>query len=445
MDDSRQVNIEIRSPKVVQQCLDRMTENMALDENGRVTFPMGFKFYVCSEILSDNVTIKAISHGHTNRAIINKALFRLGTYKRHTLPMFRRALAVEAKRHLRDEATYTVLMLLNSNDTAFRDHRSFDIGGTVLRICTWASLREEFGSQLQRLLDNWRSLEIGDGMSNLVVRYEDNKTLLRYFDFTPALCEVQAYSLREAVGQAELAFDTLRALLNMQQIYGMTQYQGGRSKPLGKLLPSPVLGAFASDKSFQEPLYFTVGRYRYSRHQITPKDVERAAELLSRLTSWQKDGQSTRDMLVDILCKYGQGLDTPDWQSAFLFFWQILEIAALQSQTDIINMRKVIARTYNLITGGKTDLLLKQLLECLKRTRNELVHLGKFPEEGLHQVNLLKSVVDRVIDALLTKLDDLPDRRSLEVYYRCVTLNNAEIETQRRVIDFISQPDNRNL
>lgn len=172
---------------------------------------------------------------------------------------------------------------------------------------------------------------------------------------------------------------------------------------------------------------------------ISTDELNRAKTYLSDITTDQHYGLPIREMLVDILLKYGRSLDSTNWQSAFLFFWQVLETITLQNPNKI-SMDTVTQRAYNLVVGrGKGNLLLKEALNGLKKTRNELVHSGNlFDEYKGYRVDMMKWVTDKVIAALFTRATEFPNIETLEAYYTYATMKDARIVSHRKALDVLS-------
>ena len=171
-----------------------------------------------------------------------------------------------------------------------------------------------------------------------------------------------------------------------------------------------------------------------SADALTIDQVEQARKLSNRL-GMPNDERSTLYILLDALEKYGQALDTTEWRLAFLTLWQILELLTLQGEG--IQMKNVVSRVHNLLKRNK---LFDDLLKVLLTTRNSLVHRGQFPDlQGLEEVGYLKSIVESVIDAIFAELDELPDIRSVELYYEFVSRSDADIQKQEHILKYIQE------
>jgi len=253
--------------------------------------------------------------------------------------------------------------------------------------------------------------------------------------FCPLTVSVDARTSGEAFKKASEAFDILRTLMNLTTTFGKVTYQyGGRYHPLGQYLPPPVFGVFRADGSY-DLLYFTLERYDYRERSLS-KDQIRLVDQLAKRVKQPKDQQDTMLFVVDALRKYGQAMDTVDWQQAFLALWQILELVALQGAGNI-NMKKVAKRIANLLELKQNEPG-RDLLDFAVQSRNDLVHRGRFSEDGLREVNYLKVVVDWVIDFLLSpRFRAFPTMKRLESFYAHATTPDTDLREHRLAIDSI--------
>ena len=139
-------------------------------------------------------------------------------------------------------------------------------------------------------------------------------------------------------------------------------------------------------------------------------------------------------IVIDSFEKYQKALDLHEWGQVFLSLWQILESITLQ--TEQIDMRDVVNRTTNLI-ATKTPYI-KDLLEALRKTRNELVHRGQFDEEkGLREVGYLKAIVERAINSLLSRKEDIPTKAELTTFYESMPRGNSDLKSRRKVMGYV--------
>lgn len=98
-------------------------------------------------------------------------------------------------------------------------------------------------------------------------------------------------------------------------------------------------------------------------------------------------------------------------------------------------MRNVINRVNGLLRQDQTAL---DLLSALYEVRNALVHRGHFPDEqGLQEVDLLKYIVERTINALFARMRALPTKGSLMRFYDHIASGDTDLADRQRVISFI--------
>lgn len=232
------------------------------------------------------------------------------------------------------------------------------------------------------------------------------------YNLIPLVVDVRARTYQEAFHQVSHSFELLRALFNLVKDYGMVHWQA-TPRPLGVSLPSPVFGLFRDDGEF-EKLYFEVKRYQYPTKSYMRKNLVVVERSLKRIATVSDPMQR---LLIDVLLKYGQAMDTADWRDAFLSLWQVLEGLSLRNVFSV-RMKKVPSRIVNLM-GVRPPLrsLKKDLIDSLAKSRHLLVHQGRFSEEGLIEVNLLKGIIEEAINALFALAKRFPTLQSLQDFY----------------------------
>ncbi|MBC8273862.1 MAG: hypothetical protein H8E40_02680 [Chloroflexi bacterium] len=406
--------------------IDALMNILTIDQNGQVSTTEIFKLDILLKILTENITLKGIPTSRTKRALIRRAAFlRLKKYKVQDVHTFRRALAAEVRRHLsRPVEKYWILLPLHVPSEELGNSRSISILGNRLLFRTWNYVQRRF--DLQSFLRE----------ANIFLRGRDITEMKLFTIFSPILVLSEGKDSREAFDTANRSFDLLRWLMNLTHQFGTITWQyGGYPRPLGMVLPPPACTVFNEDRSYHELLYTIVKYEEYQRNTLRGDEISEVRRLASRLGGPDSDAQ-TSAILIDALEKYGEALDAFEWRLAFLSLWQILELITLQSSANL-NMKTVKSRVWNLLNQ---DPLMKDLLNALYETRNSLVHRGLFPdEEGLREVNLLKHVVERAINALSLLTRTCPTRASLERYYELTSKNDAELADRRRLIRSICQ------
>ena len=116
-------------------------------------------------------------------------------------------------------------------------------------------------------------------------------------------------------------------------------------------------------------MLYSVIKYEYKINSTSDDEI-RSARRVAKLIAVPKNEPDILMIVVDAFEKYQKALDLQEWSQAFLSLWQILESITLQ--TEQIDMRDVINRTDNLVS--QKNRYVKDLLEALRKTRNQLVH-----------------------------------------------------------------------
>jgi hypothetical protein len=354
--------------------------------------------------------------------IQSAAFLRLKKYKVQSLRTFRQALAAQARDYVeRRPRDYWILFPLHAPPTEFERFRWFTVLHTRLLVMSWERVRSDFD------LDAF----LADASVAL-----DGLTISLEADFTAMVAKADGHDSHEAFRTAARAFDLFRSLLNLVAKFGlMTKRWGFQTRPLGSVLPPPVYGVFNPDGSYLEYWYTTVTYHKYDRNRVRAKEIV-AARKLARRFGVSAAKNDTTALVVEALQKYGEALEATEWRQCFLVFWQILELLSLQTAGNV-SMKTVTSRISALL---RQDQLVRDLLPVLYETRNELVHLGRFPqgdEEGLIEINLLKYIVDGSLNAMMAKLGQLQSPASLENFYAHATDGNATLADLARVIGHI--------
>jgi hypothetical protein len=254
--------------------------------------------------------------------------------------------------------------------------------------------------------------------------------------FVPILVQAESRNAREAFDKISPAFDLMLAIFALYHHYGTYNEQwGGYPRPLAKVLPPPVYGVFKKTGEFELLLYDTPKIEEYDQIAVSAQEVKYLRDLARRFKKYPKE-TDTYFLILESLYKYAQAHETNEWRLAFLLLWQILELITLQT-SEQLSMKNVISRVGILLNKDKNVL---DLLPALYATRNELVHLGNFPDEqGLNEVSLMKSIAERTINQLFSKVKKLPTKASLQRYYDHAHPGTAdsELTDRQRVIGVI--------
>jgi hypothetical protein len=398
-----------------------------IDSDGRVKTTQTFELDVFLKILSENLTLYNISDNDVKRGLIRRAAFlRLKKYKRRNIYTFRRAIAAEVRNYLsRPTKEYWILFPLHVAPGELGSARSISVLGERLLFRNWDYVQGRFN--LEAFFSDSRSRLHNQGLTS--GSHEHDEAMLTRF--SPVLILSQGKDSDEAFDKANRSFDLFRWLINLiYQFRRVYRQWGGYPKPLGKLLPPPTYGIFTSEGNYHS-LFYNLTRYSdYRRNTFRGDEIHEIRKLASRLKE-PEDNNATLWILIEALEKYGQALDTFEWELAFLLLWQILELVTLQSAENL-NMKTVRNRASALLGQRARE---RDLLAALYRTRNSLVHRGSFAEEDrLGEVNLLKYIVEEVINVLFSLLRICPTRASLQRYYEHISASDSELADRQRLI-----------
>ncbi len=399
-----------------------LLQAMTLHKDGRVSWPHSFDFDIRLEVLVSKTNIrelpdrKDLARDLTRKAVI--ALKKRGL-EDSDWKDFSQALGDAVKAYMgKSLIDYRILFPFHVSGSWVARKRWFSVLGMRFRRVGWQQV-----SALSGWGQLWKTAQDHFLLQN---RQDDLDSIWR---LTPLLVDVQARTYQDAFDQASSNFELLRALFNLVRGYGLRRFTTGAPKPLGASLAPPIYGVFRTDGDY-EALYYTIERYQYESIRFKRDEGLRVEKLLRLIATASEEMQS---LLIEVLLKYGQAMDTTDWRSAFLALWQILEIASLQTSASL-KMTEVVKRIGNLI-GAKPPM--EDLIDSVTQSRHLLVHQGKFSKEGLVEVNFLKIIAEAAINALFVRARSFPTLQSLEEFYKHATLGNSTLRTRRKVIDTI--------
>jgi len=366
----------------------KVTKNGALDSF--------FKTQSLVNILSYSIQIKGIDSIDLKRGFVFQTALRLPKLKKQDLPTFRRVLATIVRKHLKEpKKEYSVILPLNVSRKNLERRRLFNVLGTRLKIQSWNYIDLHFD------IKKWFSK-----------RPEHSKYL--FSKSVPLVAITMGRNYREAFWEANEAFRLLRSIFNLTKSFFTFTIQGGAPQPLGKILPPPVYGVFKNGGDFDNYYYEAVDLSRhYNKVILSTNEVQNTYRLL-KLLRQPKDSEDINGIILSVLRNYGSALETFQWRDAFLDLWQILEMITFRP-TETFSMAKVCERIKALFNNQP---FLSDLLWTSLETRNKLVHLGIFPEEGLTDVSMLKSVVEHCINMLFNNRKLFPTWQRLQLYYK---------------------------
>lgn len=391
---------------------------VVLEEGKAVTHEL-LRFESLVYVVDALVECSGVPIERSKRAMVQASLFRLGTCNRQDLPTFRRVLAARVRRYLnRPEQTYRIVLPLNVRESSTSRRGEIRVGEVSFMVLGWREVQDS------TQFTEWLNAAQGVGLPSASALFHN---------FTPLVVTVRAKSADEAFEACYDQFELLRATLNLEAFYRHTR-QFGRRKPLSKCQPPPVYGIFEADGTYKH-FYYEEGETRdYKQFALSSEELDRKQNLLDELTRNTAE-TSVEAVVAKTVWRYGEALDTSDWPKCYLTLWWALEHLTFCSTGNYSN-KAVRSRAMALL--GNDRFLADVLDVCLER-RNQLVHTGVFPDEGLAAVNMLKMVVEACINAVYRLRHVCSDWAALETYYENVSANNATLERRAQVIKAIQR------
>lgn len=335
-------------------------------------------------ILASAVNIDGIARTALARSLVENAVKRLVAEDRATVDEFESALQDAVDEYFGQEIKrYTVLLPINIRRERFANRRSFNADGTRLYVWSWSHAErqldiEAWRQECQAILAGSKA-PFPHAFTPLAVRTEDRTTEAAFYP-------------------AEGSFELFRSLLNMSFDFGRYHMQSGKQSPLARILPAPVNGVFSADGTHMATFYEPLPPAEYKTPPLKDRQIEFAKAYLAHFA--RGTTSEVGRLIMNAITYYGRALDTPNWRNVFLSLWQVIEMVTFR-ESDRPKMDEVIKRAEVLLGSS---IFLKHLLAVAQRTRNRLVHEGKFPggQEGLENVCMLKMVVEQCILGLLS-------------------------------------------
>ncbi len=412
---------------LIKRYLKEFLDILEIKASGKVETSKTFSMMLFRKILVQNLELFGISALDVREGLVYKTVFRIKKYKKQDIHTFRRSLASDVKHYLdRPVEKYTILLPFHVSSHNPPSIKQVQILGIKLQFSNWTFVKKNF--------DFPKFLQEAD----IYLRRQNGRIDIQS-RFTPVLVQIEARNAREGFDKVSPAFDLMRAILDLYHHYGKYNMQwGGYPKPLAKVLPPPVYCVFKNTGEYDLFLYNTPKLEEYNQNTIDAQEIKYLRKLAHNFKTTPRE-TDTLSLVVDSLQKYAQAHETNEWRLAFLLLWQILELIALQT-SEQFTMKNVISRIGILL---RHDPKASDLLSALYDTRNEFVHQGNFPDEqGLEEVGLIKSIAERAINQVFSRVKKLPTKASLQRFYDHAGTNDAELSDRQRVIGVILRERN---
>ena len=398
--------------------LAALMDIMPIEEGQRVPY-QAFKHDAIIYIVASLIKLPESVSESDKQRLLSNACFRLPTCKRQDATTLRRVLAAGVRRHLAlPVQPYRIIFPLNVDHRSLTGRRWFSVRGLRFQIRSWSYLTDHVA------WDEWLQA---------TTAYRAHVRSAVSHSFTPLEAVALGRNHQEAFDKADDAFELLRSVLNLE-CFGRYSTQFAAPTPLAKFRSPPICGVFREDGGFETFYFETNLARRYDPPKVSHESIRQADRLLHQFGLPRTPG-STMGLVEDAIRRYGRALDTINWPEAFLTLWQVLEVLTYKFNSNY-NIRNVCERAHTLL---QNDPLMTDLLDTCYEARNALVHRGRFSEDGLTGVGMLKAIVERCIDGVYKLRRVCPDWDSLVVYYKNEPAQSRHLARKKRVIGSIQR------
>ena len=358
-------------------------------------------------VLGDLVDIPMLSENRQDkRGVIWGALTRIRADKSKSAADFTDALKEELHK-IPSPFSYIIVSALNLKYACLGGRRSVTLPGGLLRFYSLAQASSK--------------LDIKTAFADRRDNSPDGRDPFDLGDWTLLSVKVEARDTSQALAQADAIVEPFRALLNLSEEYGRLHWRAGYPQGRSKVPASRYMYIFDKNGKYVE--------FGYHLHPYAERAVDFHENQLA--TVWKSAGlirsvpaELLRRIAIEALRLYVQALDERENHLAFLSLWQGLELltrkAEGQSETEVVE------RVAGIFFNNPT---IVDPLWILLRKRNKLVHEGRADLIEQDDVNILKSIVERMIGSYLVLAQRLRDEGELIFLYQQAT---AERRTLRR-------------
>jgi hypothetical protein len=376
-----------------------------------------FEHDLYHNILLFAVDIKGVERIDTKKSILLSAISRFSGYKDHSLASFKKAVNKEInERRKAKKKTFSIIFLLNIDKRYIIRKRIFKINGRVLRHRSHRYILRNYN--LSKFVK-----EAKLHSKNIGIKIPFNPNMFQHIE-----CKVTARTATEAFWKAYEDFELLRAIINFSNNFGILTKQFGTRNHLNSFLPSPFYLVFSENNRYEHFRYELVN-YKYKVPKLSLHYKEKVFNKLISVCEKEVSANSLRNLVLESLTKYGQALDSLEWESNFLKLWRVLELITFYSEESSIKS-----------TGNRIKLLFGQSpfwnynIDSICELRNSLVHKGIFPEEGLDHLVILKYIVEQAIWQLFILCKYFKEQSELRLFYEHNSSGSGNLQKEIRVI-----------
>lgn len=412
---------------IVINAAKKIFQDLKKHPNGIITLNSAPLNQFRKEIICSRIAIRGFEENkEILRELIVKAIkkIKIQNGKDISFRIFSQSLAEQLNDYVsHPKASYTIIFVLHLSGGINESHLKPLFFGNDFKILNWEDVEKISG--WKDFIDNVECFKCGARPYNIYLPILKNI-------FMPLSLTIHAHSPEAAFHDANAEFEILRALLNLKYSFGvMTIIALGPPKALARFYPPPFYPVFDHSGGYLE-MFYNLEPYDYLKNKIPFEISETFPPLCARILSMNP---TLREILRDSLLKYVSALDTFDWRNAFMYFWQALENLALNSADENLKMSEIASRIKSLM--GQADTAEKLIVDGLAVTRNRLVHLGKFSNSGLTEVNYIKIVAERALSNFIVFSEGLRNKRGLLNYFADAKIYDKYLKERIANIEYL--------
>jgi hypothetical protein len=283
-------------------------------------------------------------------------------------------------------------------------------------LCDWKEIRENY--DLESLIEGVRKF----------ISYPHESI---YWDgnCTPLIARIYGRNAEEVFRRCEVAYDLYRSFLNFS-LDRSIKVQLARPSPLANIIPPVGYGVFLPNGKLECP-YTEIENLNIQ--SLCKENVD--AQVIQTLIEKSTSGAEVDKRLIEAIKSHNMGLETTNWDNAYMAFWRVFEILAFGNRTDY-KMDDVVSRVCVLLDSQKTTSIKDYLSLCAKR-RNSLVHRGVFPIEAQSLVLTLKYYSALSVWRFLKLSKVYHKVNELEEYYELAQSSEINLRERKTVIENI--------
>jgi hypothetical protein len=304
---------------------------------------------------------------------------------------------------------------------------------TSYKLVADISIGKQIGSFTTKLRGSTISLNPRLGKSHIKTRrrlLEDSKHMVfgeLPTNYSTVSVSVEGRSVSEGMELAVERLNFIRSLWNLQiNRSKLSRISGGRAQPVNKIILGPIHtihtknGELATENIWLDP------RYQDPINPLDHRKMKNAREYEKKFKKCCREFPF-EDVLFDVVQRYGNALDARDLSISLLELW-----SALEQLTNTLN------KTYDVLIGRAIYRYTdhddaRQILEHIRRRRNELVHsaAGYYETETL--VYQLKAFVEKQIGFTLSQKSRY---RTLDEFCRLLdtSKNTSALESKIKLL-----------